>query len=146
MSHSLAKRGDTLVLFLFNDTIEVCKKRSRRGFNNAQTPPTSTTSINTLNSTNMQQKSYKHIKLMPLSSVQEVVDITDSPQAFAINCKSQQENKDKIFAFSICDEVDKTVYLKNLCKQMAENACRADGVRIFETYKISLNEFIKITF
>ncbi|XP_011293557.1 protein ECT2 isoform X2 [Musca domestica] len=109
LTDSLSGRGDHLVLYLFSDSIEVCKKRSR-GFNSAKSPSTA--------------KSYKHIKLMSLNAIRFVIDITDSPRAFALLCR---QDKDKLHSFTITDEeIDKVMYLKTLCKQMAENACRTD--------------------
>ncbi|XP_075160430.1 epithelial cell transforming 2 pebble isoform X3 [Haematobia irritans] len=109
LTDNLSGRGDSLVLYLFSDSIEVCKKRSR-GFNTAKSPSTA--------------KCYKHIKLMSLNAIRFVIDITDSPRAFALLCR---QDKDKLHSFTITDEeIDKVVYLKTLCKQMAENACRTD--------------------
>ncbi|XP_065079116.1 protein ECT2 isoform X3 [Ochlerotatus camptorhynchus] len=123
LTDSLSGRGDSLMLFLFSDTLEVCKKRSR-AFNNTKSPST-----NGLNSTRCQTtKPYKHVKLMPLSSIRLVVNIQDSPRAFALNCRANADNKDRLHSFSICDEEkDKIIYLKSLCKQLAENACKADA-------------------
>ncbi|TMW51769.1 hypothetical protein DOY81_003150 [Sarcophaga bullata] len=109
LTDDLSGRGDNLMLYLFSDTIEVCKKRSR-GFNSAKSPGTN--------------KSFKHIKLISLNAIRFVIDITDSPRAFALLCR---QDKDKLHSFTISDEeIDKVVYLKTLCKQMAENACRTD--------------------
>ncbi|GAB0089910.1 ECT2 [Sergentomyia squamirostris] len=123
LSDQLSGRGDSLMLCLFTDNIEVCKKRSR-GLNHGKSP---TTTMNGINLTT-KVKSYKHIKLIPLSSIRYVVDIRDSPRAFALSCRLSKENKDKEYYFSINEEkVDKTMYLRSLCKQMAENSCRADA-------------------
>ncbi|XP_055621069.1 protein ECT2 isoform X2 [Toxorhynchites rutilus septentrionalis] len=123
LTDNLSGRGDSLILFLFSDTLEVCKKRSR-AFNNAKSPST-----NGLNSTRCQTiKPYKHVKLMPLSSIRLVVNIQDSPRAFALNCRATADNKERLHSFSICDEdTDKIIYLKSLCKQLAENACKTDA-------------------
>lgn len=111
LSDSLSGRGDSLMLYLFSDTIEVCKKRSR-AFNTAKSPSST--------------KSHKHVKLVSLNAIRFVIDITDSPRAFALLCR---QDKEKLFSFTISDdETDKVVYLKLLCKQMAENACRTDTV------------------
>ncbi|XP_039964788.1 protein ECT2 isoform X1 [Bactrocera tryoni] len=111
LSDNLSGRGDTLMLYLFSDTIEVCKKRSR-AFNTAKSPSST--------------KSHKHVKLVSLNAIRFVIDITDSPRAFALLCR---QDKEKLFSFTITDdETDKVVYLKLLCKQMAENACRTDTV------------------
>ncbi|XP_036338298.1 protein ECT2 isoform X1 [Rhagoletis pomonella] len=111
LSDSLSGRGDSLMLYLFSDTIEVCKKRSR-AFNTAKSPSTT--------------KSHKHVKLISLNAIRFVIDITDSPRAFALLCR---QDKEKLHSFTLADEeIDKVVYLKVLCKQMAENACRTDTV------------------
>ena len=111
LSDSLSGRGDSLAIFLFTDTIEICKKRSR-GFNSAKSPCTA--------------KCYKHLKLMSLNTIRFVIDITDSPKAFAILFR---HDKDKLHSFAIADDdVEKKIYLRQLCKQIAENACRTDAV------------------
>lgn len=125
MSNSLSGRDDALMIFLFTDYIEICKVRKSRGFNSVKSP---TGTLNPLNSTtrvNTHSKSYKHIRLIPLSAIPCVYDIKDSPRAFAIT------NKDKLYSFSISDDIDKISYLKSLCKQLAENACRADAVSTY---------------
>uniref|UniRef100_A0A182QYH4 Protein ECT2 n=1 Tax=Anopheles farauti TaxID=69004 RepID=A0A182QYH4_9DIPT len=126
LSDSLSGRGDPLVLFLFSDTLEVCKKRSRV-FNNVKSP--NTNSLNLTRSSCATTKPYKHVKLMPLSTVQLVVNIVDSPRAFMLNCRELSQNaKDRQYSFNIADEEqDKLLYLKSLSKQMAENACRTDA-------------------
>jgi hypothetical protein len=55
-------------------------------------------------------------------------------RAFALsyrgNANVHDASKDKLCAFNIADEEgDKTMYIKNFCKQMAENACKTDSVR-----------------
>lgn len=137
LSDTLSGRGDSLVLFLFSDTLEVCKKRSR-GFGTVKSPGT-----NGINTVKVQaNKPYKHLKMMPLSSIRFVIDIQDNVRAFAINCKLCGELKDKLYSFSICDEeFDKIIYLKSLCKQMAENACRAETV----SFSQILDKIFKLT-
>lgn len=134
LSESLSGRGDALMLFLFTDTLEICKKRTRV-FSNSKSPtnnpPSNITTINGNKHHSSTVKPYKHIKLVPLSSIRALADITDSPRAWALSYRNQtqQDAKDKLFSFSICDEeVNKAVYLRNFCKQMAENACKADAV------------------
>lgn len=126
LSETLSGRGDSLLLFLFTDTLEICKKRSR--YNNSKSP-NSTRGTSAV-------KPYKHIKLIPLSSIRTLADISDSPRAFAVSLRCstniQDTSKDKLYSFSISDEeVDKTIYIKSFCKQLAENACRTDAVSWF---------------
>lgn len=134
LSETLSGRGDTLLLFLFTDTLEICKKRSR--FNNTKSPNSTRG-----NSSNI--KPYKHIKLIPLTSIRTLANIVDSPRAFAISLRSstniQDLSKDKLYSFSISDEeIDKTIYIKSFCKQLAENACRADAVSAFDILETRL--------
>lgn len=132
MSNNLSGRDDPIMLFLFTDYMELCKIKKSR-FNSVKSPTIGQYHLNhnngvaSLNATRVahhhhHQKSYKHLKLLPLSSISVVYNITDGPRAFAL------PYKDKLYAFSICDEIDKIIYLKSLCKQLAENACRADAV------------------
>ncbi|KAH8398245.1 hypothetical protein KR215_001005, partial [Drosophila sulfurigaster] len=110
LSDSLSGRGDSLLLYLFSDSIELCKKRSR-GFNTAKSPSTA--------------KTHKHIKLISLNTIRFVIDITDSPRAFGL---LQRGEKEKLYTFSIIDEeTDKLVYLKKLCMQIAAHTCRTDA-------------------
>lgn len=129
LSETLSGRGDSLMLFLFTDTLEICKKRSR--YNNSKSPnSTHSTRANTSSI-----KPFKHIKLIPLSSIRTLADINDSPKSFSLSLRSstnmQDFSKDKLYSFSISDEeVDKTIYIKSFCKQLAENACRTDPVSL----------------
>jgi hypothetical protein len=44
--------------------------------------------------------------------------------------RSNQELKEKLYSFTITDEeVNKTNYLRSLCRQMANTVCKADAVR-----------------
>lgn len=66
-------RGDNLVLFLFNDTLEMCKKRSK-AYNSSKSPST----VNGLHNLRMQCKPYKHIRMISLSAVKKVINIRES--------------------------------------------------------------------
>lgn len=108
LTNNLSNRDDTLMLYLFTDYMEICKVRKSRAFNTAKSPTGN--------------KMYKHIQLIPLSAIQCVYDIKDSGRAFAISIN------DELYSFNINDEMEKICYLKSLCKQLAENACRPDAV------------------
>ncbi|XP_032516448.2 protein ECT2 isoform X2 [Danaus plexippus] len=124
LSKELSGRGDHLVLFLFTDTMEVCKKRSKAFNTKSPTNGTGTMRIGS-------SKPYRHISLMPLSTVKRVVDIReaeDCHNVFALMCRSNQELKEKLYSFMITDEtVDKTHFLRQLCRQMANTVCKADA-------------------
>lgn len=134
LSNALSGRDDPLMLFLFTDYMEVCKIKKSRS-NNVKSPVSNSTATlsganglnggrGTLQNHHHHQKSYKHIKLLPLKSITTVCDIQDGQRAFAL-CAAQKE---KVYAFNINDDVEKCVYLKNLCKQLAEKACTPDAV------------------
>ncbi|KAM3966479.1 LOW QUALITY PROTEIN: epithelial cell transforming 2 pebble [Aphomia sociella] len=122
LSKELSGRGDHLVLFLFTDTMEVCKKRSKAF--NSKSPTNGTGTMRS-------SKPYRHISLMPLSTVKRVVDIReaeDCHNVFALMCRSNQELKEKLYSFMITDEaVDKSHFLRQLCRQMANTVCKADA-------------------
>ncbi|XP_033226944.1 protein ECT2 isoform X2 [Belonocnema kinseyi] len=121
VSEGLSGRGDHLVLFLFTDTLEICKKRSKT-FNQAKTN---------------HAKPYKHIQMLSLSTIKKVVDIRETDEChkvFTLMVRSNQELKEKLFTFTITDEdVNKTNYLRTLCRQMANTVCKADA----DTFLIS---------
>ncbi|KAH8234967.1 hypothetical protein KR032_006698, partial [Drosophila birchii] len=113
LSDSLSGRGDSLVLYLFSDSIELCKRRSR-GFNTAKSPSTA--------------KTHKHLKLISLNTIRLVIDISDSPRAFGL---LQRGEKEKLYTFTISDEeTDKSVYVKKLCNQIAAHTCRTDADKL----------------
>ncbi|XP_032670803.1 protein ECT2-like isoform X3 [Odontomachus brunneus] len=127
LTEGLSGRGDHLVLFLFTDTLEICKKRSK-AFNSLKSPNT----MNGLQSSKLSQgKPYKHIKLLSLNTIRKVVDIRETEEChkvFALVVRSNQELKEKLFSFVITDEeVNKTNYLRTLCRQMAIAVCVADA-------------------
>lgn len=117
------------MLFLFTDYMEVCKIRKSR-FNSAKSPISHHTTNHATVGRHVAtaQKPYKHVRLLPLNSIVAVCDIVDGPKAFALF-----STEDKIYSFSICDDSCKTMYLKSLCRQLAENACRPDVEQFMRT-------------
>ncbi|XP_012254951.2 protein ECT2 isoform X2 [Athalia rosae] len=135
LGEGLSGRGDHLVLFLFTDTLEICKKRSK-AFNSLKSPK----EANGLHPTKLSQgKPYKHIRMLSLNTIKRVVDIKETDEChkvFALMVRSNQELKEKLFSFTITDEeVNKTNYLRILCRQMANSVCKADA----DTFLISLD-------
>ncbi|CAL1675191.1 unnamed protein product [Lasius platythorax] len=134
VTEGLSGRGDHLVLFLFTDTLEICKKRSK-AFNSLKSPNT----INGLQSSKLNQgKPYKHIKMLSLSAIRKVVDIRESEgyhKLFALVVRGTQELKEKFFSFIITDEeINKTSYLQTLCRQMALAVRVADADTLLIRY------------
>ncbi|XP_031342551.1 protein ECT2 isoform X2 [Photinus pyralis] len=124
-SEGLSSKGNFLVLFLFTDQLEVCKKRSK-AFNTLKSP-------NTVNGYHQKStsKPYKHVKLMPLSHIKRVIDIKeteDCQRVFSLVFRNNDEIKERLFSFAMTEsDVDKVTFLKTLCRQMATNACTADA-------------------
>lgn len=127
LSDGLSGRGDNLVFFLFSDTMEVCKKRSKT-FNSLKSPNT-TSSLHSAKLSSV--KPFKHVRLMPLTHIKKVFDIRETDEChnvFALLCRSNQELKDKIYAFTIADEeTEKLGFLRTLCRQMANTVCKTDA-------------------
>ncbi|XP_049800442.1 protein ECT2 isoform X3 [Schistocerca nitens] len=134
LSDGLSGRGDNLVFFLFSDTMEVCKKRSKT-FNSLKSPNTS--SLHSAKMSSM--KPFKHVRLMPLTHIKRVIDIRETDEChnvFALMCRSNQELKDKLYSFTIADEeTEKLGFLRTLCRQMANTVCKTDA----ENFLMSLD-------
>lgn len=121
----LSKKGSYLMLFLFSDSVEICKRKSR-SFNNAKSPS---------GTSSLQRpivKPYKHVRLLPLNTIKKVIDVKESEQCqkvFCFVCRSNEDIKEKVYSFAMADEdADKTAFLKAFTKQMANNACTPDAV------------------
>ncbi|XP_043209962.1 protein ECT2-like isoform X7 [Amphibalanus amphitrite] len=120
----LSGRGDHLIMFLFSDMLEVCKKRAR--YNSLRSP-----SAVSLQAAARSFKPYKHVELMPLAHIKRVVDIRETEEChnvFTLICRSNQELKERHYTFTISSEdVQKEQFLRTLCRQMAHVTCRADA-------------------
>ncbi|KAJ3655016.1 hypothetical protein Zmor_014162 [Zophobas morio] len=121
-TEGLSSKGNSLILFLFSDLVEVCKKKSK-AFNNPKSP----SGVNTL----QRPKFYKHVKLLPLNTIKKVIDIKETEQCqkvFCLVCRNNDELKERVYSFAMPDEEsDKTGFLRTLTKQMANNACTPDA-------------------
>lgn len=126
-SEGLSSKGNVLVLFLFSDQLEVCKKRSKA---------LTLKSPNTVAANGLYHKTsikpYKHVKLMPLNTIKRVIDIKeteDCQKVFSLVFRNNEELKERLFSFAMAEEdADKASFLKTLARQMANNACTADAV------------------
>lgn len=129
LSDGLSGRGNPLVLFLFTDQLEVCKKRSK-AFNTLKSPNT----VNGFHSGKASAKPYKHVSMMALNTIKRVIDIRetdDCQRVFALVTRDHQELKEKLFSFTMTEEdVDKASFLKTLCRHIANTAYSADAVSI----------------
>ncbi|XP_035508570.1 protein ECT2 [Morone saxatilis] len=113
-------RGEHVTLFLFNDCLEIARKRHKV--------------INTFKSPLGQTRPpppLKHIALMPLSQIRRVLDLQDSEEcvnAFALVVRPPTEQENLLFSFQLVgEETVKSTWLRTLCRHVANTICRADA-------------------
>lgn len=126
-SEGLSSKGSALVLFLFSDRLEVCKKRSKAI--TLKSP-----NVGAVNGLHQKAvvKPFKHVKLMPLNTIKRVIDIKereDCQKVFSLVFRNNEEMKERLCSFAMPEDGDKTGFLKTLARQMANNACTPDAVR-----------------
>ncbi|XP_069378661.1 protein ECT2 isoform X6 [Paralichthys olivaceus] len=113
-------RGENVTLFLFNDCLEIARKRHKV--------------INTFKSPLGQTRPpppLKHIALMPLSQIRRVLDLQDTEDcvnAFALVVRPPTEQENLLFSFQLAGEdTVKSAWLRTLCRHVANTICRADA-------------------
>nr|XP_023015311.1 protein ECT2 isoform X2 [Leptinotarsa decemlineata] len=124
-SEGLSSKGNNLVLFLFSDQLEVCKKKSK-AFNSLKSPSTVGGSLQS----KPNAKPYKHVKLMALNTIKRVIDIKETEECqkvFSLVCRNNDDMKERLYSFAMDEDADKPAFLKTLTRQMANNACTADA-------------------
>ncbi|XP_016381626.1 protein ECT2-like [Sinocyclocheilus rhinocerous] len=113
-------RGEHVTLFLFNDCLEIARKRHK----------VITTFRSPLGQTRPPAQ-LKHIALMPLSQIRRVLDIQDTEEcqnAFALVVRPPTEQENLLFSFQLtAEDTLKSTWLKTLCRQVANTICRADA-------------------
>ncbi|KAM3876220.1 protein ECT2 [Diretmus argenteus] len=113
-------RGEHVTLFLFNDCLEIARKRHKV--------------ISTFKSPLGQTRPpalLKHITLMPLSQIRRVLDLQDTEEcvnAFALVVRPPTEQENLLFSFQLAsEETVKTSWLRTLCRHVANTICKADA-------------------
>ncbi|XP_045200186.2 protein ECT2-like isoform X2 [Mercenaria mercenaria] len=118
LSETLCERGAPLALFLFSDSVVICKRRTK--VLNSKSPA----------STKTPQKGYKHIEFIPLQCVKRVLDIVETENckdAFGLIVKNSGEMKEKLFTFMLdTEEMDKNNFITQVSKSIANTLCRTD--------------------
>ncbi|XP_066203614.1 protein ECT2 isoform X7 [Saccopteryx leptura] len=119
-------RGEQVTLFLFNDCLEIARKRHKvigtfRSPHGHTRPPAS----------------LKHIHLMPLSQIKKVLDIReteDCHNAFALLVRPPTEQANVLLSFQMTsEELPKEKWLKMLCRHVANTICKADAENLIYT-------------
>ncbi|XP_042873803.1 protein ECT2-like isoform X6 [Penaeus japonicus] len=122
LSDTCSGRGDTLTLFLFNDVMEICKKKSK--YNSIKSP--SRANLHAIKPI----KTYKHLEMMNLAHIKRIVDIRETEEChnvFALIIRANQEFKERLFTFALMpDDTTKAAFLKILCRTVANVVCRND--------------------
>ncbi|KTF80938.1 hypothetical protein cypCar_00021914 [Cyprinus carpio] len=119
-------RGEHVTLFLFNDCLEIARKRHK----------VITTFRSPLGQTRPPAH-LKHIALMPLSQIRRVLDIQDTEEcqnAFALVVRPPTEQENLLFSFQLtAEDTLKSAWLKTLCRQVANTICRADAEDLIQS-------------
>ncbi|XP_026076727.1 protein ECT2-like isoform X7 [Carassius auratus] len=119
-------RGEHVTLFLFNDCLEIARKRHK----------VITTFRSPLGQTRPPAQ-LKHIALMPLSQIRRVLDIQDTEEcqnAFALVVRPPTEQENLLFSFQLtAEDTLKSTWLKTLCRQVANTICRADAEDLIQS-------------
>lgn len=120
LGDDLCDRGEQVTLFLFNDCLEIARKRHKvigafKSPHGHTRPPAS----------------LKHVVLMPLSQIKKVLDIReteDCHKAFALVVRPPTEHNNKLLSFQMTsEEPPKEDWLKTLCRHVANTICKADA-------------------
>ncbi|XP_012871612.1 PREDICTED: protein ECT2 [Dipodomys ordii] len=119
-------RGEQVTLFLFNDCLEIARKR-HKVIGTFKSPPGHT----------RPPASLKHIHLMPLSQIKKVLDIReteDCHNAFALLVRPPTEQANVLLSFQMTsDDLPKENWLKMLCRHVANTICKADAENLIYT-------------
>ncbi|XP_075997610.1 protein ECT2 isoform X3 [Genypterus blacodes] len=113
-------RGENVTLFLFNDCLEIARKR-HKVMSTFKSPVGQT----------RPPPPFKHITLMPLSQIRRVLDLQDTEDcvnAFALVVRPPTEQENLLFSFQLTgEETVKTTWLRTLCRHVANTICKADA-------------------
>ncbi|NXO82536.1 ECT2 protein, partial [Sitta europaea] len=120
LGDDLCDRGEQVTLFLFNDCLEIARKRHKvigafKSPHGHTRPPAS----------------LKHVVLMPLSQIKKVLDIReteDCQKAFALVVRPPTELNNKLLSFQMtAEDPCKEDWLKTLCRHVANTICKTDA-------------------
>ncbi|MBN3319614.1 ECT2 protein, partial [Atractosteus spatula] len=113
-------RGENVTLFLFNDCLEIARKRHKV-----------ITTFRSPHGTTRPPAPLKHITLMPLSQIRKVLDLRETEDccnAFALVVHPPTEQDNLLFSFQMTgEEIVKAEWLKMLCRHIANTICKADA-------------------
>ncbi|NWX81741.1 ECT2 protein, partial [Nothoprocta ornata] len=126
LGDDLCDKGEQVTLFLFNDCLEIARKRHKvigafKSPHGHTRPPAC----------------LKHVVLMPLSQIKKVLDIReteDCHKAFALVVRPPTEQNNKLLSFQMTtEEPPKEDWLKTLCRHVANTICKTDAENLIYT-------------
>ncbi|KAK3726892.1 hypothetical protein QZH41_016690, partial [Actinostola sp. cb2023] len=127
LGDGLCGKGEPVTIFLFNDSLEMTKRRALK-MNRAMKSPAAARTP---------QKAYKHVEFIPLSHVRRVVDIRDNEDCqnlFGIIYRVANDMKEKLLMFRlISDDIKKDEWLHKLTMGLANTACTVDTENFITT-------------
>ncbi|CAN7995833.1 unnamed protein product [Ixodes pacificus] len=117
----LSRKGDTLVLFLFSDVLELSRRRTKG-------PPSAKSPAHAASAPARSYKGHKHLALVSLFEIKRVVDLTvgdenvDVKNAFGLVLRLAEDTRENVYTFvSLCDQpTAKLDFLWTLCRHMAK--------------------------
>ncbi|KAL8598805.1 hypothetical protein ACOMHN_015384 [Nucella lapillus] len=119
LGDTLYHRGDPLSLFIFTDSIEICKRRTKGLATGKSLTPHKAP-----------QKPFKHLEMLPMSSVKRILDFMETDEcvcAFGVIYRNQDQPSEKLLSFMLeSPELQKEDVLTSLCKTIANALCRTD--------------------
>ncbi|ESN93890.1 hypothetical protein HELRODRAFT_193914 [Helobdella robusta] len=114
---TLHKKGELLTLFIFSDSLEICKKRLKAL--NSKSP-----------GVGKGQKCYKHLTMLSFLSIKRVINVIETNEfrhIFGLIIKKIEDKEEKLLTFSLNDpNVTKVEFLTMLSKSICNASCRAD--------------------
>ncbi|RUS82304.1 hypothetical protein EGW08_009936, partial [Elysia chlorotica] len=124
LSGNLSSRGDPLSLFVFSDSVEICKRRQKARPSTLRSPALQLSQHKT------PQKAYKHLEILPMSSIRRVLDVEEADDcrlAFGLICRDSSQANESLFSFTLAmEELSKEDLLNTICKNLAIVLCRPD--------------------
>lgn len=125
VSEGLVTKCDHITMFLFNDSIEIAKRRNRGGTNSVTSKSPAIQNIQR----GTQQKAYKHLEFLQLTHLKSVVDIKDESEEYKdlFGLIYLFENKDKLSIYKLNGGSEaKEDWMAKIVKCLSDTKCTAD--------------------
>ncbi len=123
----LTGKGNCVTLFVFSDSLEICKVKRRGRALNGRSP---------VHTPRTPQRAYKHLEVLQFSSIKRIVNIAetrDCQRVFALITKKIDDKVEKMYAFAITDDMPKEEFVMLLSKNICTNMCRTDHETLLTT-------------